>query len=76
MTWLVVAFAQAAIGYTQYFSGVPAVLVGVHVASRDRAVLGDDAAAVVHGERQSFNRIRCAGGIGPCFNCTSSVNMR
>jgi heme a synthase len=31
-TWMVLAVAQAAIGYTQYFSGVPAVLVGVHVA--------------------------------------------
>jgi cytochrome c oxidase assembly protein subunit 15 len=32
MTWMVLAIAQAAIGYTQYFSGVPAVLVAVHVA--------------------------------------------
>ena len=31
-TWMVVAVAQAAVGYTQYFSGVPAVLVGIHVA--------------------------------------------
>lgn len=31
-TWMVLAVAQAAIGYTQYFSDVPAVLVGVHVA--------------------------------------------
>jgi cytochrome c oxidase assembly protein subunit 15 len=31
-TWMVLAVAQAGIGYTQYFSGVPAVLVGVHVA--------------------------------------------
>ena len=31
-TWLVIAVAQAGIGYTQYFSGVPAVLVGIHVA--------------------------------------------
>src|SRR4051794_17807612 len=31
-TWMVVAIAQAAVGYTQYFTGVPAVLVGVHVA--------------------------------------------
>ena len=30
--WMIVAVAQAAVGYTQYFSGVPAVLVGVHVA--------------------------------------------
>ena len=30
-TWMVLAVAQAGIGYTQYFSGVPAVLVGVHV---------------------------------------------
>ncbi|HEV7761319.1 MAG TPA: COX15/CtaA family protein [Acidimicrobiales bacterium] len=28
---LVVLVAQAAVGYTQYFTGVPAVLVGVHV---------------------------------------------
>ncbi|MCU1397787.1 MAG: hypothetical protein JWN62_896 [Acidimicrobiales bacterium] len=32
MTWVVIAVAQAGIGYTQYFSGVPAVLVGIHVA--------------------------------------------
>ena len=31
-TWTVLAIAQAAVGYTQYFSGVPAVLVGLHVA--------------------------------------------
>jgi cytochrome c oxidase assembly protein subunit 15 len=31
-TWMVLAIAQAGIGYTQYFSGVPALLVGVHVA--------------------------------------------
>jgi len=31
-TWMVVAIAQAGVGYTQYFTGVPAVLVGVHVA--------------------------------------------
>jgi cytochrome c oxidase assembly protein subunit 15 len=31
-TWMVLALAQAAIGYTQYFTGVPAVLVGFHVA--------------------------------------------
>jgi cytochrome c oxidase assembly protein subunit 15 len=31
-TWMVVAVAQAGVGYTQYFSGVPALLVGVHVA--------------------------------------------
>jgi heme a synthase len=31
-TWMVLAVGQAAVGYTQYFSGVPAVLVGVHVA--------------------------------------------
>ena len=30
-TWMVLAVAQAGIGYTQYFSGVPALLVGVHV---------------------------------------------
>jgi heme a synthase len=28
---LVVLVAQAGVGYTQYFTGVPAVLVGVHV---------------------------------------------
>ncbi|MCU1374632.1 MAG: uncharacterized protein JWO68_1918 [Actinomycetia bacterium] len=28
---LVVLVAQAAVGYTQYFTGVPAVLVGVHI---------------------------------------------
>ncbi len=28
---LVVLAAQAAVGYTQYFTGVPALLVGVHV---------------------------------------------
>ena len=28
---LVVLVAQAAVGYTQWFTGVPAVLVGVHV---------------------------------------------
>ncbi len=31
-TWMVLALAQAAIGYTQYFNGVPAVLVAFHVA--------------------------------------------
>ena len=31
-TWMVVAIAQAGLGYTQYFNGVPAVLVGIHVA--------------------------------------------
>jgi cytochrome c oxidase assembly protein subunit 15 len=31
-TWMVLAIAQAGVGYTQYFSGVPAVLVGIHVA--------------------------------------------
>jgi len=31
-TWTVVAIAQAGLGYTQYFNGVPAVLVGIHVA--------------------------------------------
>ncbi len=30
-TWMIVAIAQAAIGYTQFFSGVPAVLVAIHV---------------------------------------------
>ena len=32
MQWTVVAVGQVGLGYTQYFSGVPAVLVGVHVA--------------------------------------------
>lgn len=31
-TWMILAIAQAGVGYTQYFSGVPAVLVGIHVA--------------------------------------------
>ncbi|MEO6572115.1 MAG: COX15/CtaA family protein [Ilumatobacteraceae bacterium] len=31
-TWIVVGLMQAAIGYIQYFSGVPALLVGLHVA--------------------------------------------
>ena len=30
--WVAVAVLQGAVGYIQYFSGVPAVLVGVHVA--------------------------------------------
>ena len=30
----VVAVAQAAVGWTQYFTGVPALLVGVHIARR------------------------------------------
>ncbi len=31
-TWMVLAITQAAVGYTQYFTGVPAVLVAFHVA--------------------------------------------
>lgn len=31
-TWMILAVAQAGVGYTQYFNGVPAVLVGIHVA--------------------------------------------
>lgn len=31
-TWMIIAIAQAGLGYTQYFNGVPAVLVGIHVA--------------------------------------------
>ncbi|MEO6125157.1 MAG: COX15/CtaA family protein [Ilumatobacteraceae bacterium] len=31
-TWMILAIAQAGVGYTQYFTGVPAVLVGIHVA--------------------------------------------
>ena len=30
--WCIAAFAQGAVGYVQYFSGVPATLVAVHVA--------------------------------------------
>lgn len=30
--WLFIAVLQAAIGYTQYFTGVPEILVGAHVA--------------------------------------------
>jgi cytochrome c oxidase assembly protein subunit 15 len=30
--WVAVAVLQGAVGYIQYFSGVPAILVGVHVA--------------------------------------------
>ena len=30
--WMCVAVAQGAVGYVQYFSGVPAVLVAFHVA--------------------------------------------
>jgi len=30
--WLFTALLQAAVGYTQYFTGVPAILVGAHVA--------------------------------------------
>ncbi len=32
MTWMVLAISQAAVGYTQYFSGVPAALVAIHIA--------------------------------------------
>ncbi len=31
-TWLFVALLQGAIGYTQYFTGVPELLVGAHIA--------------------------------------------
>lgn len=31
-TWLFVALLQGALGYVQYFNGVPALLVGLHVA--------------------------------------------
>ena len=31
-TWIVLGVLQAAVGYTQYFTGVPALLVGLHVA--------------------------------------------
>ncbi len=33
MAWTVVAIGQAGLGYTQYFSGVPAALVAIHVAA-------------------------------------------
>ena len=29
--WIVIALLQGAIGYIQYFNGVPALLVGLHV---------------------------------------------
>lgn len=32
-SWMVVAIGQAAIGYTQYFTDVPAALVAIHVAA-------------------------------------------
>ena len=32
-SWMVVAVGQAAIGYTQYFTDVPAALVAIHVAA-------------------------------------------
>ncbi len=31
-SWLFVAIAQGGIGYAQYFTGVPEVLVGLHIA--------------------------------------------
>lgn len=31
-TWMFIALVQGAIGYTQYFTGVPALLVGAHIA--------------------------------------------
>ena len=31
-SWIFVALLQAALGYVQYFSDVPALLVGLHVA--------------------------------------------
>lgn len=31
-SWIFVGLVQAALGYTQYFNGVPALLVGLHVA--------------------------------------------
>ena len=43
-SWLFVGLLQAAVGYTQYFNDVPALLVGVHVALADGA-LGDDRVA-------------------------------
>ena len=38
---LAVSVAQGAIGYIQYFNGIPALLVGFHIAGRDRGVGGD-----------------------------------
>jgi cytochrome c oxidase assembly protein subunit 15 len=31
-TWMFVAIVQGAVGYAQYFAGVPELLVGVHIA--------------------------------------------
>ena len=30
--WIFVGFLQAAVGYMQYFNGVPELLVGIHIA--------------------------------------------
>ncbi len=38
-TWIFVGVLQAAIGYVQYFNGVPALLVGVHVAGATLVML-------------------------------------
>jgi cytochrome c oxidase assembly protein subunit 15 len=31
-TWLFIAIVQGGIGYVQYFTGVPEILVGLHIA--------------------------------------------
>ncbi len=38
-SWIVVGLLQAALGYTQYFNGVPALLVGLHVAGATLVML-------------------------------------
>ncbi len=37
---LILACAQAAIGYIQYFNGIPALLVGFHIAGATRGLRG------------------------------------
>lgn len=38
-SWIVVGLLQAALGYTQYFNGVPELLVGIHVAGATLVML-------------------------------------
>ncbi len=38
-TWILVGLMQAALGYVQYFNGVPALLVGIHVAGATALML-------------------------------------
>ena len=38
-TWIVVGLLQAALGYIQYFNGVPELLVGIHVAGATLVML-------------------------------------